>query len=140
MKSLLSADFGFDVELSPNPTGDFIANSTELSKLFFVSTIQGGWIVEAPMQVPPRAWKEGAPLLGIVADSYDISDGLPEQGAYALGLLPRDINSDFLHCGDGKRVQTFRFDPSTRRFNLVVPCAQHAFRHLAARGIPSAKK
>src|ERR1041384_7590611 len=95
MKSLLSADFGFDVELSPNPTGDFIANSTELSKLFFVSTIQGGWIVEAPMQVPPRARKDGAPLFGVVADSYDVSDVLPEQGPYVLGLLPRDIKFRF---------------------------------------------
>ena len=102
---------------------------------------EAGGIVEADVNDPGFAGKDGAALPGVAADGDHIIKLLGRQIRDQFGFLCGNIHSGFGHHLDGIRIQTVRFDSGGIRFDhIAFQRARPALRHLAAAAVAGTEK
>jgi hypothetical protein len=83
---------------------NFIADTAEDRKLFFVCSLGVGGVVEGPMVTIYLAGEGGAGLIGVAADGDDGFDVAVEELVEVLGLGGGELDVVFLEGLDGEGV------------------------------------
>jgi hypothetical protein len=77
--------------------------------------------------------KDGAILLGVITDGNHIIETLTSELVHGFRPVARDIDPNFMHCGNGLRAHVTGFGAGARNLKRRSPIvSKQAFRHLAS--------
>src|SRR5271157_2374325 len=113
---------------------ELAAHPAEFRELLLFRALHSGGVIEAPMDALRGGGKDGATLLGVVADGNHVIEILPHELIHGFRPLARNIDPDFMHGGNGFRAHVAGFCAGARdleRSASIVP--KQSFRHLASR-------
>ncbi len=92
---------------------DIVAHDSGLSELVFWRAGEAGWIREAPVEALGDAGKNRTTLgAGFVTDADDVGERFAgfEHVKDGFGGIARNIEADFTHRFDDKRIELARFE------------------------------
>ena len=119
---------------------DLIAYAAKDNQLLFFRSSHRGRVLEWPAQMLQGKWIDARALILLHTANEDGElDAKPTQKTTdILGLLLADIQSDFLHDGNGETMHGVGLQSATVDFETVAGLVpQDCFSHLAAAGVVS---
>src|ERR1035441_6126008 len=128
------------VELSQTAR-DLVANPSKRREYVLRTPYRACGILESDMHAAPHvAGEHGASLIGMVADRDDEVEGFADIPVDALRVFGGDVDADFAHGFDSRRMHPRRRPGSCRvDIQAGIEGLHQTFRHLASGGISGAE-